>query len=175
MTRPIIRPATLKDASQLGKIQVTSWRSAFRGIAPDEYLDRQISEENQVSDWQEILADHEQIVVVAEINAEVVGYAWAHAEDNPKIAWEAELISMHLLPAFKRQGLGRELFSAAATQLQKQGCHSAYLWVLEENQSAREFYVALGGKPSGTHQVELGGKSLIEVAYSWQNISDLIR
>src|SRR5215510_13450045 len=121
-----IRKAQVNDAPALGHIQVTSWRSAFRNIASDEYLDHMVSEEHQADDWKEIVADPEQVVYVAELNGELVGYAWAHREDDETIPWDAELISMHILPEYKRQGLGRRLFAAAAKQLHEQGCESIY-------------------------------------------------
>ena len=64
---PTLRTALPTDAPALGHIQVTSWRSAFRGIAPDDYLDHQVSAGNQTEDWKEIIPDAEQIVIVAEV------------------------------------------------------------------------------------------------------------
>ena len=169
------RRATLVDPQALGQVQVTSWRSAFRGIASDDYLDHQANVENQVEDWKKILTDDTQLVFVAENDQHLIGYAWAQREKNPDIEWDSELISMHLLPAFKRQGIGRKLFSTVSTELQKQGCASVYLWVFEDNRSARAFYESLGGKLAGKQQINLGGKDLIEVTYGWKDISELLR
>ena len=69
-----IRKAKPEDAVAIARIQVTSWRSAFRNIASDEYLDHMVSEENQAEDWQEILADAEQVVFVAQEENKLVGY-----------------------------------------------------------------------------------------------------
>lgn len=168
-----IRKAEPKDAHSLGHIQVTSWRSAFRGIASDEYLDTMVSEDDQTEDWREILEDAEQIVLIAEKGGKPVGYAWAHREEDSSIKWDAELVSMHILPDYKRQGIGRKLFGAAASQLKKQGCRSLYLWVLEANHASRRFYEALGGHPAGKHQIELGDRELTEVAYGWKDITQL--
>ena len=169
----IIRKAELNDTPDLGYIQVTSWRSAFRNIASDNYLDNMVSEEHQAEDWREILADVDQVVLVAEMEDKLVGYAWAHREDDESIEWDSELISMHILPEYKRQGIGRRLFATAAKQLKEQGCQSVYLWVLEENHPSRKFYEALGGQYAGKHQIELGDRELTEVAYGWEDISQL--
>jgi len=168
-----IHKAKPKDATALGHIQVTSWRSAFRNIASDDYLDNMISVEHQAEDWKEILADSEQVVFVAEMEDRFVGYAWAHKEDEESIEWDSELISMHILPEYKRQRIGRRLFAAVAKQLQEQGCKSIYLWVLEENHPSRKFYEALGGQYAGKHQIELGDRKLTEVAYGWKDIRQL--
>ena len=173
MHSPSLRHAAISDATALGTIQVTSWRSAFRGIAPDDYLDHQVSPESQAEDWKEILADGEQIVIVAEIKNEVVGYAWAHREDDPAIEWDAELISMHILPEFKRQGIGRGLFSAITAELRNRDCSSFHLSVLEENQPARAFYESMGGTLVGSRKTQLGGKDVTDVFYAWRNLSNL--
>jgi GNAT superfamily N-acetyltransferase len=164
-----------RDAAALGHIQVTSWRSAFRGIASDDYLDHMVNEEHQAEDWKEILADCDQVVIVAEIDGRPVGYAWAHREEDPEIEWDAELISMHVLPELKRRGIGRNLFTTVAKRLKEQGCKSLYLWVLEENHPARKFYESLGGQAAGKHQIVLGDRELTEVAYGWKDLDPLER
>lgn len=173
MPVPTFRQAAISDAATIGTIQVTSWRSAFRGIAPDDYLDHQVSPESQADDWREILADGGQIVIVAEFKNEVVGYAWAHREDDPAIEWDAELISMHILPELKRQGIGRGLVSTIAAELRNRDCSSFFLTVLEENFPARAFYESMGGKLVGSRKSQLGGKDVTDVYYAWQNISNL--
>ncbi len=173
MPSPSLRPATVSDATSLGYIQVTSWRSAFRGIAPDDYLDHQVNPESQAEDWKEILTDGEQIVMVAEMGKEVVGYAWAHREDDPAIEWDAELISMHILPPFKRKGIGTGLVSVIARELRKRDCSSFYLSVLEENYPARAFYESIGGTLAGSRSTQLGGKDLTDVFYAWKDLSNL--
>jgi ribosomal protein S18 acetylase RimI-like enzyme len=165
-----VRNAKIKDAPALAHIQVTSWRSAFRNIASDEYLDHMVSEEDQVNDWKEILASLEQVVVVAENGNKLLGYAWAHQEEDESVEWDAELISIHVLPEYKRQGIGRRLFITTAEQLNNKGCRSVYLWVLEENHPSRKFYEMLGGKPTGYHQIELGDRRRTAVAYAWKDI-----
>ena len=167
-----IRKAEPQDAPALGHIQVTSWRSAFRNIASDDYL-HMVSEENQAADWKEILSDAEQVVFIAETEDKLVGYAWAYKEEDDSIEWDSELVSMHILPEYKRQGMGRKLFSAIASQLKELGCTSVYLWVLEDNHPSRECYKALGGQLAGKHQIELGDRKLTEVAYSWKNLNEL--
>ena len=132
------------------------------------------SPESQAEDWKEILADGEQIVIVAEIKNEVVGYAWAHREDDPAIEWDAELISMHILPEFKRQGIGRGLVSAIAAELRNRDCSSFHLSVLEENHPARAFDESMGGTLVGSRKTQLGGKDVTDVFYAWRNLSNLL-
>ena len=169
----IIRKAGTGDAVALGYIQVTSWRSAFRNIASGNFLDYMVSPEGQAEDWKLILADPDQVVLIAECGNTPVGYAWAHRDEDETIEWDSELISLHLLPEYKRQGIGRSLFSAVVTILKDQGCNSVFLWVLEDNHPARKFYEALGGELSAKQPIELSDSKLTEVAYGWKDISRL--
>ncbi len=50
---------------------------------------------------------------------------------------------------------------------------SMVLWVLAENSDARRFYEALGGHIAGEQQVTIGGASLSEVAYGWDDLGQL--
>jgi hypothetical protein len=45
------------------------------------------------------------------------------------------------------------------------------VWVLAEN-PARRFYEALGGKIVFEKRIEIGGASLVEVAYGWEEMSN---
>ena len=80
---------------------------------------------------------------------------------------------MYLLQSFHRQGIGRQLFKAAAAELRQRGLDSLLVWVLAGN-PARAFYEAMGGKYLCEKNVEIGGQPLVEVAYGWQNMSILI-
>ena len=168
-----VRKAEIKDAVALGHVQVTSWRSAFRGIASDGYLDN-ASEEHQTEDWKRILVDNGQIVFVAEVENTLVGFAWSCREKNPDFEWDAEISSIHVLPEYKRLGIGKALMSASAQELRERGCKSAYLWVLEDNHSAIKFYATIGGKPGASRGFDFGGNYVYEMIYGWNKIEELI-
>jgi hypothetical protein len=62
--------------------------------------------------------------------------------------------------------------SAAVEHLKRQGITSLLIWVLAENRS-RAFYERLGGKLVGEKTVEVGGREVLEVAYSWDDTGDV--
>ena len=67
-------------------------------------------------------------------------------------------------------GVGRRLFQESARQLQVDGFKSMMLWVLQENPTL-DFYARMGGKTFATKTEVIGGKELIEVGLSWDNLS----
>lgn len=63
-------------------------------------------------------------------------------------------------------GYVRGLMSAAMEELKKQGYQKIYLWVLEENSSARRFYERMGFVPGGRTQTgSFAGKEVRELQY----------
>jgi hypothetical protein len=47
------------------------------------------------------------------------------------------------------------------------------VWVLADN-PARRFYERLGGKPAGEQRLRVGGSPVVERAYVWQNLDELV-
>lgn len=54
MSKPLIRRAVEKDLPGMVKVRVDTWRSAYRGLVPDTYLDS-LSYERIVERWREWL------------------------------------------------------------------------------------------------------------------------
>ncbi|GIJ19640.1 N-acetyltransferase [Micromonospora lutea] len=67
------------------------------------------------------------------------------------------LCAIHLAPAERGRGVGRELMSDALAGMRKRGWRRAVLWVLRDNLPARRFYERGGWQPTGTEQNEFIG------------------
>ena len=87
--------------------------------------------------------------------------------------YEGELYAAYLRE-HQRKGLGRQLLGAVAEGLAAKGRHSLLAWVLAENPS-RLFYEAVGGKLLGSQEIEIGGVTLEEVAYGWDDTRETRR
>lgn len=63
------------------------------------------------------------------------------------------------------------LLQAAVSELKKMGFDKVFLWVLEENLSARNFYEKCGFVQTERCLFsDIGGRELKEVQYCYQNI-----
>ena len=159
-----IEKITRDTAAQTSYIYAMSWKTGYKGIIPQSYLD-QISLErwanrlgNEHEDFQAdyIVSDHGKFVATSSISK---------ARDTQYRGW-GEIISIYVLPEEFRKGYGRALFSYVTNQLKENGFSQIYLWVLEENQRARAFYEAMGFHANGDRITQnIGGKDLIEVRY----------
>jgi ribosomal protein S18 acetylase RimI-like enzyme len=118
-------------------VQVDSYRRAYAGLLPQEYLDR-FSYSEQESDWRELLRGAIEDVVLVSVDEQdqVIGYALGRPGMSDIPAYDSELVSLHVRQEQQRQGIGRALSAAMAGALHQRGCQSLNLWVLEENWQA---------------------------------------
>jgi ribosomal protein S18 acetylase RimI-like enzyme len=176
-----IRPAAYIDSAALAKIQVDSYRQAYAGLLPADYL-ANFSYEEQTYDWQEILTNQPgHLLLVAEDETGVItGYAMGHAGQTSIPEFDSELDGLHVHNTLQRHGIGRALLAAMAARFQIIGARSMMLWVLVQN-PMRSLYERLGGEPLGRRAISLGEAGTTgelvaeEVAYGWDDITTLTK
>jgi len=66
-----------------------------------------------------------------------------------RAADEAEILTLGVVPAFRRRGVARALLQRAVEDLRQSGATQLYLEVDEGNEAALSLYRALGGAPAG--------------------------
>lgn len=96
------------------------------------------------SAFRALMGRPEAVVLVAEGEAGVVGYAavWLAAD-------EAELGDLAVDPAVRRRGVGRALLDAALREARGRGARTLYLQVRESNDAARRLYEGAGFRRVG--------------------------
>jgi len=170
-----IRRARVDDSAGIARVQVDSYRTAYAGLLPEDYLAR-FAYEEQEQDWRDWPSAHpDDILFVAENESrEIVGYALGRPGLTSISPYDSELVALHVRRPCQRQGIGWQLVTMIAKQLKQQGCSSLLLWVLDKNPS-RRFYERLGGQLIGEQTVNLGEGDITsaEVAYGWPDIEGL--
>jgi GNAT superfamily N-acetyltransferase len=171
-----IRQATFDDAAAIARAHVDSWRTTYAHILPPEYLAR-LSCEQRASLWASQLSDPEsnEFAYVADDPAEgLVGFASGGPERTGMTDYTGELLAIYLVKTAQRGGIGRRLVSAVARRLAESDHESMMVWVLADNPS-RGFYERLGGVFITEKLIELAGKELVEIAYGWKDLHELIK
>lgn len=157
----IRRVTDADDFEKIGNIYAQSWKTAYRGIVSQNFLDALSG-----SRWAPMLAQREYGAYVVLDNGAYVGTSSFHAARDAKMKGWGEIISIYLLPEYFGKGYATPLLQAVVADLSSQGFEHIYLWVLEENARARRFYENNGFRcTSDTANIELGGKELVEVRY----------
>ena len=171
-----IRVAVPEDAASIARVHVDSWRSTYVGIVPAEYL-AGLSYQSGESHWIDLLtADRpgtSYFVAETEVG-DIVGFANAGAEREGDSTYRGELYAIYILEECQRMGLGRRLVSRVTLRLLADGFDSMLLWVLEDNHPAIRFYESLGGERVGRKTITIRGVDLVEIAYGWREITDLV-
>ena len=87
------------------------------------------------------------------------------ARDEKMKGW-GEVVSIYVTPEHFGKGYGKKLFAHAIEVLKEKGLDQVYLWVLEDNRQARDFYARNGFWASDDKMtLTIGGKVLTEVRY----------
>ncbi|WP_033541521.1 GNAT family N-acetyltransferase [Planococcus sp. CAU13] len=168
----IIRKAKLTDARGIARVHVDSWRATYRNIVADSYLDG-LTYEARERLWNENLKNDNNYVAEDE-NGVITGFATGGKERTGEYAdLEGELYAIYILPEFLGRGIGQRLVERVAEDLMKQGMNSMLVWVLKDN-SSRQFYEEMGGREVDSKTIRIAGKDLVEVAYGWEDLSQLI-
>jgi len=152
------------DLCEISRIYEESWKFAYRGIVPQDYLDS-----IKAGSWVEYLGTPGRHSLVITEGGEYLGTASYSPSRSADSAGLGEIISLYLLPRSMGKGYGIKLLKAALEELEKLGYAEVFLWVLEENARARSFYEKAGFLPSGQSlEVNIGGKPLREVQYRYR-------
>ena len=176
-----VRDAQAADAEAIARVHVDSWRTTYKGIIPQSYLDG-LNYEMRANYWRYHLGEYdvrsdlipEWAVVLAEEEDLVVGFAAGGTERTGHATYTAELGAIYLLQPFQRQGIGRRLVETMAGRLAGQG-HSAMLVRVLAKNPARGFYEALGGRLVDRQTITVAGARLEQLAYGWDDLLLLAR
>ncbi len=182
-----IRRARPTDAAGIGAVHVASWRSAYAGVLPDDFL-ANLSVARQTAYYERAirigLGVHVAVLSPLELPgrappatastgaARVVGFSTARRNRGGNFA-EGEVETLYVQDDWKENGLGRLLLRASAQHLAAMGCKSAFAWVLRDNPSIF-FYERLGGKRVAMSTTRVGGSDIPQTAYAWDPIERLI-
>jgi GNAT superfamily N-acetyltransferase len=165
----MVRPAGPQDARPVAEVHVSSWRHAYRGLLPEDYLDK-LSVDDREAMWLGAFSDPEGRggAFVAEIDGRVAGFAsFGPTRDEDAPASTGEIPAIYVDPAVLGTGVGRELLAAATGGLRHAAFTRATLWVLEANERARSFYERAGWGWDGTvghHMFDCANEPVVRYA-----------
>ena len=168
----MIRPALQDDAAEIARVHVDAWRSSYRGLLADEFLDS-LSEAGYTDRWRRVIGDGASRVFVVEEPEGIVGFASGGRERAGETGFEGELYAIYIVAGSQRKGHGRELVRAMVAALHEMGLRDMIVWVLRDNAPARGFYERLGGIYVRSQPITIGPTTLEEVSYSWRGFEDI--
>ncbi len=99
----------------------------------------------------------------------IAGYANYGRNRARSLYYDGEIYELYLRSEFQGLGFGRRLFTAARRDLAQSALKSLIVWALSENETAVEFYRALGGKAVARSSEKFGTRVLDKVAFGWNS------
>lgn len=159
-----IRKAVPGDEAGIAFVQVESWRSTYKGIVEDQYLD-QMSTEDRQKMWRGIIENpiQEREVYVASINQEIVGFCAGGPNRSLRFPYKVELYAIYLLQEYQRRGIGSSLIRRLAQSFHESGFYSMLVWSLQQNPS-KMAYERLGAIKLGEEEIQIGEQVFMEDA-----------
>lgn len=173
-----VRRAAPDDLQGMARVHVETWKTTYRGIVPDNRLDRLSVEADIAAGFGSWLREPPSGVaqfVALTSTEEVVGFALACPNREPDPDFTGELGAIYVLRSHQGHGVGTALVREAVRFLVSTGKTSMIVWVLEEN-PYRRFYERLGGIPvrKRLRQSRVAGAPVPEVSYGWKDIRALV-
>ncbi|KIT15665.1 GNAT family N-acetyltransferase [Jannaschia aquimarina] len=152
----LIRRAVEADRDAIAALHLASWRDAYRGQLPDDYLDGALAEDLSEK-WGTRPLDGTAITLVADEGG-IRGFV--HCLTDRAVPY---IDNLHTAPARRSAGIGRALMLALFDRLRSSGRATAELTVLRDNPRARRFYARIGGIEGQARPTDLMGHEVIEV------------
>lgn len=169
-----VRPARPADAPDIARVQLVTWRTAYRAALPAEVLD----------DWDEAAAAGTWAtaitapptpghgVLVAVEQDQVVGFA-AHgpaeltAEERPHaVGPSGEVATLLVEPRWGRRGHGSRLLAAVTDLARAGGTARLQVWLTADDAASAAFYESAGWARDGwVRTLDTGATPLREVRW----------
>ena len=168
-----IRKANSQDAQDIAKVHVDSWRTTYKGILPDDFLNN-LTYEQRTELWKKNISDATNYVLVAENEQnEIIGFATGATRKTNSVPNATDLTSIYLLEEYQGIGIGKQLLTEIFAYFKIKGYEKVFVEVLAENKT-RNFYEYYGAQYVDNTEIKIGGKVLEELIYVWNDIDKVI-
>lgn len=172
-----VRTAVADDAEQIALLHTDSWRRFYRGAYSDSYLDGDVFSDRRAVWASRLAAPSSSATVVVDDGSGVAAFVHVVLDEDDE--WGSLVDNLHVRHDQQRAGLGRVLLRRAADAVAGRARdRRMYLWVLEQNLRAQQFYAAMGGAqvektlclPPGGDRERLNGTP-IKLRIAWSDVA----
>ncbi|WP_375485519.1 GNAT family N-acetyltransferase [uncultured Jatrophihabitans sp.] len=166
-----VRPATAGDASEIARIQIDTWRTAYGDILPEAVL-AGLSLAAAEASWTEAITapptSRHRVLVAMEQQWRVGFVAFGPADefepDDEDTDTTVAVGPVLVEPRWGRRGHGSRLLAATVDLARQDGMTRAVAWIPEGDTPTREFLLSTGWAPDGVvRALDTGAGELREI------------
>ncbi|GGR70146.1 N-acetyltransferase [Micromonospora fulviviridis] len=159
-----VRPARPEDAGEIARLQLATWRAAYRRILPRHVLDN-LDEAYLARRWSAAVQEppsgaHRVLVAVEQAEQSyLVGFAASGPADAEALAPSepaealadgvAAVTDLLVEPRWGRRGHGSRLLAAMVDHWREDGFTHAVAWAFDADAATRKFLTSTGWEPDG--------------------------
>ena len=147
---PLLRAAGPDDADQLTTVFLDCWRISYAQVMPAPLVQGMTRQKARAM-WADALARPGQTILAATADEPphaVLGFVGFRLQEDGS----GYVSSLYVSPHLQKGGVGRLLLSQAEKEMAQAGVRTARLWVFEENEPSRAFYLRQGWMPDGRRE-----------------------
>ena len=163
MAMGFVRPARPEDADEIARIQLVTWRTAYRRLFPAHVL-ANLDEAYLARGWREAITEtpsprHRVLIAVeqSETASTVVGFAAGGPADEQALDPEEPPLGEHVAaitdllvePRWGRRGHGSRLLAATVDLWREDTFKSAVAWAYDADDAMKKFLASTGWEPDG--------------------------
>ena len=137
--------ATDEDCRSLATLKRRVWETTYRGIYPDEKLDKYDIDLNE-NKFKNMIKQKSQKLFVVLNESEIIGYMSCGKIMRPFDEHTHDIGLLYLAKEYQGKGIGLDLFQFAKNELKNQGVTEFIVSCNKYNISAQQFYKKMGGK-----------------------------
>ena len=158
-----VRPARPEDAGEIARIQLATWRTAYRRMFPAHVL-ANLDEAYLERGWTEAITSpptgrHRVLIAIeqGESSTTTVGFAAAGPADEQALAPEepplgediAAVTDLLVEPRWGRRGHGSRLLAATVDLWREDAFKGAVAWAYDADAAMKKFLTSTGWEPDG--------------------------
>lgn len=172
----VFNKATEKDAERIAELHALSWQQNYREAFTAHFLDKLVFKD-RLAVWKHRFKNpkENQYILVAEKNGELLGFLCSYFGKDP--IFGTYLDNLHVRSNVKGNGIGTQLMEKLAKEIHLRNYKNGfYLWVLNTNYPAIDFYDRVGGSSLETIEAEdIGDKVFLKTRYVWRDVDEFLK
>lgn len=168
-----IRRADVNDAPAIARVTVDTWKTAYRGIIADDYLEH-LRYQDREKGWNEFPFQDSWVYVAENEEQRIIGFAAGGLHREVGSVYQGEMYAMYIDEAYQHQGIGTLLFRAVVRKMLGSGINTLIVWVLSDN-PYRRFYERHGGLPLESKLLIMDKLQNEITAYGWLDARRIVK